>query len=219
MQNVPSEGVSESFGHPIRIRRPRLNLSFRKSVPHIQRPIQDRRPRIACDPDTLPAARSLINAPDPKRRRGIWNLIMATPIKSNGAEEVREGVSSNWSLPSIRWSTVLGHFSPSRPWTRRRRPMARCPARSPGYSDAPNSLRSSTTEREQKDEQGEWIITSDYSDGGAGRQWSAYLVPIPTPAKNSPNLHCTPGLNPPRSCSAQLGELPRPRYHLETMAN
>jgi hypothetical protein len=36
-----------------------------------------------------------------------------------------------------------------------------------------------------------------------------------SPAKNSANLQCTPGLNLPRSRSVQPGELPRPRGNPE----
>jgi hypothetical protein len=74
----------------------------------------------------------------------------------------------------------------------------------------------SATRRVQQDEQDEGIITSDYGGGGAGRRRSTDPGLIATPTRNSPNLHCTPGLNPPRSRSAQPGEFPRLRDNPET---
>jgi hypothetical protein len=47
---------------------------------------------------------------------------MAATNGSNGAEEIHKWVSSNWSLPSICWSTVPGHSSPTCRRKRRRRP-------------------------------------------------------------------------------------------------
>jgi hypothetical protein len=51
--------------------------------------------------------------------------------------------------------------------------------------------------------------TRTWGGGEAGRRWTADPGPSPTLTRNSPNLHCTPSLNLPRSRSAQLGEFPR----------